>query len=239
MSRGPLEGKLALVTGGGRGIGRAIGLELARRARTCSSTTSAIRMPPSRPPQSARALGVRAETLRGNVADEAHVERLFGDVRERFGYLDILVNNSASGVNRAGDRADHPPLGLDAQRQCARRLAVRPSRPAADADPRRRRHRQYLEPRRAPGDARLLSGRRVQGRARGGHSLSVRWSSRRTACGSTRSPGGLVETDALKSFAWGTDVIEQTTAPNAGRAHGRARGPGAGGGISVLVRPPR
>src|ERR1700693_191118 len=48
----------------------------------------------------ARELGVRAEAVRGNVADEVHVQRMFDDVRERFGYLDILVNNSASGVNR-------------------------------------------------------------------------------------------------------------------------------------------
>ena len=39
----------------------------------------------------ARELGVTAQTVRGNVADEAQVRRMFDEVRERFGYLDILV----------------------------------------------------------------------------------------------------------------------------------------------------
>ncbi len=47
-----------------------------------------------------RALGVRSAAMRGNVGDESKVERLFEQVREQFGYLDILVNNAASGVNR-------------------------------------------------------------------------------------------------------------------------------------------
>src|SRR6266436_6403436 len=97
---GDLAGQLALVTGGGRGIGRAIVLELAKRG--ADVLINYVRHPDDaqRAADAARDLGVRAETVRGNVADEAHVQRMFDEVRERFGYLDILVNNSASGVNR-------------------------------------------------------------------------------------------------------------------------------------------
>ena len=100
MSEGELEGKLALITGGGRGIGRAIALELARRGADVLLNYVRHLDDAQQAAHAARDLGVRAETLRGNVADEAHVQRMFDEIRERFGYLDILVNNSASGVNR-------------------------------------------------------------------------------------------------------------------------------------------
>jgi enoyl-[acyl-carrier protein] reductase III len=97
---GELHGKLALVTGGGRGIGRAVVLELARRG--VDVLINYVRHPDnaSETAAAARELGVRAETLKGNVADDSHVERMFSQISERFGYLDVLINNSASGVNR-------------------------------------------------------------------------------------------------------------------------------------------
>jgi enoyl-[acyl-carrier protein] reductase III len=95
-----MRGKIALVTGGGRGIGRAIVLRLAglgadvivnylRNAEAAEQTAA-----------EARALGVRSEALRGHVGDPDKVAAMFGAVRERFGALDILVNNAASGVIR-------------------------------------------------------------------------------------------------------------------------------------------
>src|SRR5437899_3471187 len=94
-----LTGKLALVTGGGRGIGRAVVLELARRG--ADLLINYVRHPDAAEQTAleARDLGVRAETLRGNVADEKKVDALFDQVREKYGYLDLLINNSASGVN--------------------------------------------------------------------------------------------------------------------------------------------
>ena len=95
-----MQGKIALVTGGGRGIGRAITLRLAslgadvivnylRNAEAAEQTAT-----------EAQALGVRAEALRGHVGDPDKVTAMFEAVRERFGALDILVNNAASGVIR-------------------------------------------------------------------------------------------------------------------------------------------
>ena len=94
------EGRRALVTGGGRGIGRAIVLELARRG--ADLLINYVRHPEAaeQTASEVRTLGVRAETLRGNVADETKVDELFGQVRDKYGYLDVLINNSASGVNR-------------------------------------------------------------------------------------------------------------------------------------------
>jgi enoyl-[acyl-carrier protein] reductase III len=94
-------GKLALITGGGRGIGRAIALELAQRG--ADVLINYVRHPDAADAVALeiRGLGRTARTIRANVADEDSVKRMFAEVGERFGYLDFLINNSASGVNRA------------------------------------------------------------------------------------------------------------------------------------------
>jgi enoyl-[acyl-carrier protein] reductase III len=95
-----LKGKRALVTGGSRGIGRAIAERLAaagadvainylRRRNDAAVTEAAL-----------SAAGVRSLLVRGNVAEEEHVERLVGEVVEAWGGIDILVSNAATGVLR-------------------------------------------------------------------------------------------------------------------------------------------
>lgn len=93
-------GKIALVTGSSRGIGRAIALRLARdgadiivnffRNRSAAEETAAA----------VRELGRRAWVMRAHVGDEAKVDALFADIREQVGGLDILVCNAASGFLR-------------------------------------------------------------------------------------------------------------------------------------------
>jgi enoyl-[acyl-carrier protein] reductase III len=100
LAHDDLRGKLALVTGGGRGIGRAIVLELARRGADVVVNYLRHGDAAAETAAQARALGVRAESVRGNVGDEQKIARLFDQVRERFGALDLLINNAASGVNR-------------------------------------------------------------------------------------------------------------------------------------------
>src|SRR5438105_6257481 len=100
MSERELVGKLALITGGGRGIGRSIALELARYGADVLINYARHPDAAADTAAAARALGVKADTLRGNVADEAHIERMFSEIAEKYGYLDILINNAASGVNK-------------------------------------------------------------------------------------------------------------------------------------------
>src|SRR3954451_22630877 len=95
-----LEGKLALVTGGGRGIGRAVALELAERGADVLVNYLRNGDASEETTQAVRAFGRRSETIRAHVGDPDKVERMFGEVAERWGYLDILVNNAASGVIR-------------------------------------------------------------------------------------------------------------------------------------------
>ena len=95
-----LEGRLALVTGGGRGIGRATVLELARRGADVLVNYLRNEDAAEETVGLARELGVKAEAIRGHLGQPDKVDRLFQHVEDRYGYLDILVNNAASGVIR-------------------------------------------------------------------------------------------------------------------------------------------
>jgi enoyl-[acyl-carrier protein] reductase III len=95
-----MHGKVALVTGGGRGIGRAIALRLAQSGADLVVNYLRNSEAAEQTAAEARALGVRAEALRGHVGEPEKVTQLFDEVRQRFGALDILVNNAASGVIR-------------------------------------------------------------------------------------------------------------------------------------------
>jgi enoyl-[acyl-carrier protein] reductase III len=95
-----LQGQTALVTGGARGIGRAICLRLARAgASVCinyynsSDEAESLRA-------SLAAEGVRALVVQANVADQDSVRELIAAFRQEFDHLDILVSNAASGVLR-------------------------------------------------------------------------------------------------------------------------------------------
>lgn len=90
-----LEGKKALITGSGRGIGRAMaltfgvqGADVAVSARTESEIESAAR--------EISAMGREAFHVVADMSDRQDVHRLIETVKERFGSLDILVNNAAS-----------------------------------------------------------------------------------------------------------------------------------------------
>jgi NAD(P)-dependent dehydrogenase (short-subunit alcohol dehydrogenase family) len=91
-----LSGRTALVTGGGRGIGREIALELARGGADVAIN---YYVEPGRAEATAAeisALGVRGAALAGDVGDAADVQRMIDDVVARFGRIDILVNNAGT-----------------------------------------------------------------------------------------------------------------------------------------------
>ena len=85
-----LKNKKALITGGGRGIGRAIALAFAREgARIAVAARTAEQVE-----QVAREIGNGAVALVCDVSDPESVTRMFGEMRERLGDADILVNNA-------------------------------------------------------------------------------------------------------------------------------------------------
>ena len=92
-----LAEKIALVTGSGRGIGRALALAFAREG---ADLVLAARTPEQLDAVAAdiRALGRRVLSVPTDVADRASVDALAENVRREFGRLDILVNNAGGGI---------------------------------------------------------------------------------------------------------------------------------------------
>jgi enoyl-[acyl-carrier protein] reductase III len=95
-----VEGRVAVVTGAGRGVGRAVALRLAEAGshvvvnyylnREAAETTAA----------EVQARGVRAHIVQADMKDPAQIRALFDEVGAVYGRLDILVSNAASGVFR-------------------------------------------------------------------------------------------------------------------------------------------
>jgi NAD(P)-dependent dehydrogenase (short-subunit alcohol dehydrogenase family) len=99
-----LDGKVALVTGGSRGLGRTIatalaeaGADIAITARTqasCEETAAAT----------AQATGRRCKGFAAEVTSVSDVERLANDVEAAFGQIDILVNNAGTNIRGLVDQ---------------------------------------------------------------------------------------------------------------------------------------
>jgi 3-oxoacyl-[acyl-carrier protein] reductase len=97
MNDKSLEGKVAIVTGASRGIGRSIALTLARngaRVSLAAKTGAQLKAVQAE----IEAMGGQASSFPTDVSREAEVIALIRDTGERFGRLDILVNNAAIGV---------------------------------------------------------------------------------------------------------------------------------------------
>ncbi|MDR2131808.1 MAG: 3-oxoacyl-[acyl-carrier-protein] reductase [Clostridiales Family XIII bacterium] len=93
-----LRGRTAVVTGGTRGIGRAIALEFAERGANLLLTYRGNETAAEECRRLLSAYDVRAEFLPGDAADPAHAEAALARAKEAFGHADILVNNA--GVTR-------------------------------------------------------------------------------------------------------------------------------------------
>ncbi len=98
-----LKGKVALITGAGRGIGKAIAVGFANEgarvilvSRTAAEIEAAAR--------EADAAGGEPLALQADVSQLEDVERIARQAAERFGRLDILVNNAALRMNQIGNK---------------------------------------------------------------------------------------------------------------------------------------
>ncbi len=106
MASGRLAGKIALITGAGRGFGRAIALAFAREGARVAANYLVSRAGAEEVVAEAGRLGTEAIALRGDVAREDDVQALIAGTLARFGRLDILVNNA--GIMVRGPLLDVP-----------------------------------------------------------------------------------------------------------------------------------
>jgi len=95
---GMLEGKIALITGGGGGIGRATSLVMAREGATLAIADTDNALAEETAAQ-VRAAGAKAITVSGDVTDEAQVEAMIAGVVAQLGRIDVAYNNA--GISHA------------------------------------------------------------------------------------------------------------------------------------------
>src|SRR6202163_5052803 len=95
MDSTPLKGKVALVTGAGRNIGRAIALALADAGAKVAVSVRASRDEGQTVADEIAACGGDALLVAADVTQRAEVDAMIAAIAKRFGRLDIVVNNAA------------------------------------------------------------------------------------------------------------------------------------------------
>lgn len=92
---GRLDGKVALITGGDSGIGRAIAVGMAREGAKVAFAYLEEHEDARETVDLIEAEGSKAVAMPGDLGDEAHCREVVGTTVQKFGRLDILVNNAA------------------------------------------------------------------------------------------------------------------------------------------------
>jgi 3-oxoacyl-[acyl-carrier protein] reductase len=108
-----LIGKVALVTGGSRGIGAATARALADEGADVAISFLASADKAEAVVRDLNAKGIRAAAFKSDQGDRREVEGLINSVVEHFGHLDILVNNAGSANFRAADSPDDNSAQFD------------------------------------------------------------------------------------------------------------------------------
>ena len=195
----PFSGKIALVTGSGRGIGRAIALHFARNGADVVVNFFRNRSPAEQTAAEIEKLGRRAVLVKADVGNLDDLNRLFDETGQAFGGLDIFVHNAASGYNRPA--MEQKPKGWDWTMNInARSLLFAAQRAAVLME---QRHGGSIVSISSPGSGRVMPDYVVVGASKAAlesltRYLAVELSPRNIVVNAV-SPG-IVETDALKHF---------------------------------------
>jgi enoyl-[acyl-carrier protein] reductase III len=107
----PFTGKIALVTGSGRGIGRAIALHFASLGADVVVNFFRNRDPAEEVVEKIREMGQDALAVKANVGEIDEIKHLFDKTEKHFGGLDFFISNAASGYNRPA--MQQKPKGWD------------------------------------------------------------------------------------------------------------------------------
>lgn len=209
MTERDLEGKVGVVTGGGRGIGRAISLSLAHRGANVVIAYLRNRAAAEEACREIEGHAVKAEAVRANVGNEEHIDALFDHVEQSFGRIDVLVSNAATGVIRGLDGLDAKAWTwtMDANARalllCARK-AVPLMGPGSN-----------IISLSSQGSSRVLPGYMLVGASKAAIETMSRYLAVELAPKGIRvnvvAPG-VVDTDALSHFPMRKEMLERATA---------------------------
>ncbi len=92
-----LQGRIALVTGGAKGVGRVVAAQLAGRGAHVLINCFHSYEQAKQTRDELVSLGARVDVFRASVAKRDQIDRMFDEIEQRFGHLDVLVNNAADG----------------------------------------------------------------------------------------------------------------------------------------------
>jgi len=204
-------GRVALVTGGGTGIGRATALELARSG-ACVVLAGRREAPLENARAEIEATGAACLSIPADVREPGEPERVVDAAIERFGHVDVLVNNAggqftapAEEISDKGWRAVHR-LSVDAVWSMTRTVATRSMIPRRDGlvvfvgfSPRRG----------IPGYAHAAAGRAAVANLATG--LALEWS--RYGIRSVCVVPGVIDTEGLAGYGAETVAAWQRTIP--------------------------
>jgi len=112
MADRQFESKVALITGGSRGIGKACALKLASLGASVVINYSRSAEHAEAAAQQVEALGVRALPVQADIGDRDAIVSLFQRTKSEFGRLDILINSAARGLERPRGALDSLPKHL-------------------------------------------------------------------------------------------------------------------------------
>ena len=91
-----MENKIAVITGASRGIGKEIALQMAREGYSIAISYNSSEESANQVKNSCEELGVKAITVKGNLAKEEDCQKLIDETIEAFGRIDLLVNNAGA-----------------------------------------------------------------------------------------------------------------------------------------------
>jgi len=209
-----LSGKLALVTGSGRGIGQAIALKFAQLGADIIVNFSRNRSQAEETAQKIVDYGQKAFIIKANISKEVEIDALFEEINSGFEKLDILVNNAATGFNRP--LIEQKATGWDYTMQVNLRAAMLCSQKAVPLMVNA--GKGHIVNISSPGSSRVLPDYIAVGSSKAALESLTRYTAVELASKNIHvnavSPG-MVETEALKHFSIMKDEdVTQTTIQN-------------------------
>lgn len=114
-----LTGKVALVTGGTKGIGKSVALKLAEKGADVVVNYLRSRNAADETLEQLKGLGSNAHAVRVNIGNHEKMPKLFDEIRDKYGRLDILISNAALGLFTSAmeitDKAWHLSMDTNAE----------------------------------------------------------------------------------------------------------------------------